>query len=46
VEAANGKLKWQQKLGTGVMNTVMPLSAKEVLTTDFRGKVALVRAGD
>jgi len=42
VDAANGKLKWQHKLGTGVMNTVVPLSAKEVLTTDFSGQVALV----
>jgi outer membrane protein assembly factor BamB len=42
VDAASGKLKWQHKLGTGVMNTVVPLSAKEVLTTDFNGQVALV----
>ena len=46
VDGATGKLKWQHKLGTGVMNTVVPLSAKEVLTTDFSGKVALVTAGD
>lgn len=44
VDAARGQLKWQHKLGTGVMNTVVPLSAKEVLTTDFSGQVALVVA--
>ena len=42
IDAASGKLKWQHKLGTGVMNTVVPLSAKEVLATDFAGQVALV----
>ncbi|HEX5220506.1 MAG TPA: PQQ-binding-like beta-propeller repeat protein [Verrucomicrobiae bacterium] len=42
IDAATGKLKWQHKLGTGVMNTVVPLSATEVLTTDFSGQVALV----
>ncbi len=42
VDATSGQLKWQHKLGTGVMNTVVPLSAKEVLTTDFSGQVALV----
>lgn len=44
VDAEKGKLKWQHKLGTGVMNTVVPFSAKEVLTTDFSGQVALVVA--
>jgi len=42
VNAASGELKWQHKLGTGVMNTVVPLSANKVLTTDFSGQVALV----
>jgi len=44
MDAASGQLKWQHKLGTGVMNTVVPLSAKEVLTTDFHGQVAVVAA--
>jgi outer membrane protein assembly factor BamB len=46
MDGVTGKLLWQHKLGTGVMNTVVPLSAKEVLITDFGGKVALVTAGD
>jgi outer membrane protein assembly factor BamB len=46
LEAKNGALKWQHKLGFGILNTVMPLSAREVLTTDFDGKVTLVHAED
>jgi outer membrane protein assembly factor BamB/predicted phosphodiesterase len=44
LDAQTGGLKWQHKLGTGVMNTVVPLSATRVLTTDFDGKVALIEA--
>ena len=46
MDGKSGKLLWQHKLGTGVMNTVVPLSVKEVLTTDFGGKVALVTVDD
>jgi len=35
LEAKTGAIKWQHKLGTGVMNTVVPLSSTRVLTTDF-----------
>jgi len=45
LDAKTGALKWEHKLGTGVMNTVVPLSSAQVLTTDFDGKVALVEAG-
>ena len=44
LDAKTGALKWEHKLGTGVMNTVVPLSAMQVLATDFDGKVALVEA--
>jgi len=44
LDAKTGALKWEHKLGTGVMNTVVPLSATQVLTTDFDGKVALFEA--
>lgn len=40
----SGAIQWQHKLGVGVMNTVVPLSATQVLATDFDGKVALVEA--
>ena len=44
LDAKIGILKWEHKLGTGVMNTVVPLSSTEVLTTDFDGTVALIEA--
>ena len=45
LESQSGKVKWQHKLGTGVMNTVLPLNSREVLVTDFDGTVALIREG-
>jgi outer membrane protein assembly factor BamB len=44
LDAKTGALQWEHKLGTGVMNTVVPLSSTQVLITDFDGKVALVEA--
>ena len=43
--AKTGAIKWEHKLGTGVMNTVVPLSSTQVLTTDFDGIIALIEAG-
>jgi len=43
LDAATGAIAWQHKLGTGVMNTVTPLSDTRVLATDFDGKVAMIR---
>jgi outer membrane protein assembly factor BamB/predicted phosphodiesterase len=42
VDSRTGKLKWQRKLGVALLNTVTPLSAREVLVTDFDGRVMLV----
>ena len=44
LDARTGALKWQHKLGTGVMNTVVALSATQVLATDFDGQIALIEA--
>jgi outer membrane protein assembly factor BamB/predicted phosphodiesterase len=44
LDAKTGTLKWEHKLGVGVMNTVVSLSSTQVLITDFDGKVALVEA--
>jgi outer membrane protein assembly factor BamB/predicted MPP superfamily phosphohydrolase len=44
LDARTGALKWQHKLGNGVMNTVVPLNATQVLATDFDGQVALIEA--
>jgi glucose dehydrogenase len=41
-----GRIKWQHKLGVGVMNTVVALSASQALATDFDGKVVLVEGPD
>ena len=44
LDAKTGAIRWERKLGTGVLNTVVPLSSTRVLTTDFDGQVALVEA--
>jgi outer membrane protein assembly factor BamB len=44
LDAPTGALKWQHKIGVGVMNTVLPLSATQVLATDFDGKLVLVES--
>jgi outer membrane protein assembly factor BamB/predicted phosphodiesterase len=42
LDGKTGTMKWQHKVGTGVVNTLVPLSNKEVLATDFSGKITLV----
>ena len=42
LDGRTGAIEWEHKFGVGVMNTVAPLSASEVLATDFDGKVAVV----
>jgi outer membrane protein assembly factor BamB len=42
LDAKTGALKWEHKVGVGVVNTVVPLSANRVLATDFDGRVRLV----
>lgn len=44
LDAKTGGIKWQHKIGVGVVNTITPLNANEVLATDFDGKVTLVSA--
>jgi outer membrane protein assembly factor BamB/predicted phosphodiesterase len=44
LDGKTGAMKWQHKIGTGVVNTLVPLSNKEVLATDFSGKVAMIGA--
>ena len=46
VDGKTGVLKWQHKLGVALLNTVAPLSAREVLVTDADGRVTLVEAAD
>jgi hypothetical protein len=35
-------MKWQHRVGVGLVNTVVPLSGSSVLTTDFEGRVAVL----
>ena len=44
LDGKTGAMKWQHKIGSGVVNTLVPLSNKEVLATDFSGKVTLIAA--
>jgi outer membrane protein assembly factor BamB len=44
LDAKTGAVKWKHKIGVGVMNTVVPLSASRVLAADYDGKVVLVEA--
>lgn len=44
LDAQTGAVRWEHRIGVGVMNTVLPLSAGQVLVTDFGGDVALVKA--
>ena len=44
VDGKTGRLNWQHKLGNALLNTVAPLSAKQMLVTDFDGQVSLVTA--
>jgi outer membrane protein assembly factor BamB len=44
VDAKTGQLKWEHKLGVALLNTVAPLSAREVLVADADGKVTLLEA--
>jgi outer membrane protein assembly factor BamB/predicted phosphodiesterase len=46
LDGKTGAVKWKHKIGVGVMNTVLPLSASRVLATDLDGKVVLVEATD
>jgi outer membrane protein assembly factor BamB len=42
LEGATGALKWKHRVGVALLNTVTPLSGREVVVTDFDGRVSLV----
>jgi outer membrane protein assembly factor BamB len=44
LDAATGAIKWKHRVGVTLINTVTPLSAREVVVTDFDGRVILVSA--
>jgi len=42
LDGATGALKWKHRVGVTLLNTVTPLSAREVVVTDLDGHVTLV----
>jgi hypothetical protein len=46
LDGSTGAVRWRHKLGTGVMNTVVPLNSRQVLATDFDGRIALIEADE
>jgi outer membrane protein assembly factor BamB len=42
LDSATGALKWKHRVGVALLNTVTPLSGREVVVTDFDGRVTLV----
>lgn len=42
LDGKTGAIRWEHKLGVSLVNTVLPLSKREVVVTDLDGKIALV----
>jgi outer membrane protein assembly factor BamB len=42
LDAATGAVKWKHRVGVALLNTVTPLSGREVVVTDLDGRVSLV----
>lgn len=42
LDGATGGIKWKHRVGVALLNTVTPLSAREVIVTDLDGRVTLV----
>ncbi len=42
LDGATGAIKWKHKVGVTLVNTVTPLSGREVVVTDFDGRVILL----
>jgi outer membrane protein assembly factor BamB len=42
LDAATGAVKWKHRLGVALLNTATALSGREVVVTDFDGRVSLV----
>jgi outer membrane protein assembly factor BamB/predicted MPP superfamily phosphohydrolase len=44
LDGKTGAIRWEHRLGTGIINTLLPLNGRQVLATDFDGRVFLVDA--
>ena len=42
LDAETGAIRWQHRIGAALLNTVTPISAREVAVTDFDGRVTLL----
>ena len=42
LDAATGAVKWKHRVGVALLNTVTPLNGRDVVVTDFDGRVTLV----
>ena len=42
LDAVTGAVEWKYRVGVALLNTVTPLSGREVVVTDFDGRVSLV----
>jgi len=42
LDGATGAIRWKHRVGVSLLNTVTPLSAREVVVTSFDGSVTLV----
>jgi outer membrane protein assembly factor BamB len=42
LDAATGVVKWKYRVGVALLDTVTPLNGREVVVTDFDGRVSLV----
>jgi outer membrane protein assembly factor BamB len=45
INPKNGEIKWKHKIGVCIVNTLTPISANEVIATDFDGRVICLAAG-
>ena len=44
LDALTGAVRWKHRVGVALLNTVTPVSGREVVVTDFDGRVTLVAA--
>lgn len=43
LDSETGKILWQHKITNGFVNTITPISKDKIITTDFDGKVNLIK---
>ncbi|MBK7630399.1 MAG: PQQ-binding-like beta-propeller repeat protein [Ignavibacteriales bacterium] len=46
LDSESGKIIWQHKISNGFVNTVTPINNHQIITTDFDGKVKLIKSSE